>query len=169
MILRAFRVRANSWLIKRNFRWLVSLQFLPGILILAASISISLFDFGKPGLLPVLQEQRPIWLDMPGNRQAAVDMALRECVAAQLASKALPSVFEARLVTWGEAVKYLPASSQPPDRYSLKDTFWLVILQGEWEKPGIPGGADPARTPMVFNQCIMLVDIYNGERTILSN
>jgi len=58
---------------KRKFRWLDSLQFLPGILILAASISISLFDFGKPGLLPVSQEQRPSWLDMPGNRQEAVD------------------------------------------------------------------------------------------------
>jgi len=81
----------------------------------------------------------------------------------------LPSVSTAELVTWGEAVKYLPDSSQPPDRYALKDTFWLVILQGEWEHPGIPGGAEPVSTPAVFKQCILLVDIYNGERTIFAN
>lgn len=169
MDLRAFGVSKRSWLEKLTYRARDYLLILIGVLILVGSIALSMFGFGKFWVPPGLQERYPAWVDLPHNRQEAIDMALRECTAVHSTPAEPPTVVTAGLTTWGEAVKYLPAAAQQPESAALKDTYWLVVLQGRWEHPGGPAIGGPRKTPLAFSRCIILVNIYNGKRRIISN
>ncbi len=168
MDLRSFGVGKRSWLEKLTYRKRDFFLIPLGVLILVGSITLSLFGFGKFWVPPELQERYAGWVDVPSSQQEAVDMALRECAGAHSTPEEQPAVSVAGLMTWGEAAKYLPASASPPATFALKDTYWLVVLQGKWVHTGGPVRVEPGKMP-VFNRCIMLIDIYNGDRRIISD
>ena len=168
MDLRAFGVGKRSWLEKLTYRRRDFFLIPLGVMILVGSITLSLFGFGKFWVPPGMQEKYAAWVDVPASRQEAVDMALRECAAAHSTPEEQPAVSVAKLMTWGKRQNTcLPLRSQPVS-FALKDTYWLVVLQGKWVHTGGPVRVEPEKMP-VFNRCIMLIDIYNGDRRIISD
>ncbi len=168
MDLRSFGVGKRSWLEKLTYRKRDFFLIPLGVMILVGSITLSLFGFGKFWVPPGMQEKYAAWVDVPKNRQEAIDLALRECAGAHSTPEEQPAVSVAGLMTWGEAAKYLPTSARQPATFALKDTYWLVVLQGKWVHTGVPVRVEPEKMP-VFNRCIMLINIYNGDRRIISD